>query len=246
MSRLLRSLKLTDVGLLALAALVVMVCVLAIQHARPNSPPPGASLLPPPPPREPVVLVVGDSFVGGSDMNSGPTWPTLMGAENDWVMATEAVGGTGFVNGANNRTAFPDRVAKMPSYTPDVVVIGGGINDVGRYPTSEIVEAASTTVKRLSAKFPEAEVVLLSPFSSATVSESTVDLRTELRKLARADAAGFVNVSDLFEGREDLIGSDMVHPTDGGHALLARVIGDALQPIVRQACQSRDCRQSSA
>jgi lysophospholipase L1-like esterase len=230
-----------DVAIGVVAVLVLALGVLAFQHARPDvSETVGnAPALPTPPPPEAVVLVIGDSFVGGSLMNTGPEWPARMGAERGWVTVNEGSGGTGYINDGQTDD-IPTRVESM-EYGPDLIVVAGGINDAGKYPTSAIVAAAGLTLDRLGERFTDVPVVMISPFANATVQKPTIELTKELRGFADDRGVPFLNKSRLFEDRPDLIGDDGTHPTDAGHELLAQSIGDDLAPLVMEVCTGSRC-----
>lgn len=173
----------------------------------------------------PYVYFIGDSIMGGSLMNDGPEWPTLVGDLRGWHVAVNAVGGSGFLNDGQGRR-FGKRVPEMIDEAgpePDMVVIGGGINDVGRYSNAEIADAASLLIDRLEKAWPSADFVLLSPWANANPGDSTVSLSKSLARIARRDGEiRFIDVSRLFEGRKDLIGTDGVHPTQEGHRFIAK------------------------
>lgn len=181
----------------------------------------------------PVVLVVGDSYVGGSAMNSGPTWPTQMAGERGWVIATDGIGGSGYINGDQDQAAFIDRAAAdCQRYKADVVVVAGGINDAGKYPAADITKAATKVVKKFERCEPGAEVVMLSPFAPASVTPTIADLDAALAQAARDLGVPYFEVTELLDGRSELVGSDGVHPNDQGHRFLALKIGELLAPTV--------------
>lgn len=184
----------------------------------------------------PVVVFLGDSFVGGSNMNSGPTWPLIAAANHGWQARTAATGGTGYLVGAATDTDFVSRARDVvDKYTPDVVVVAGGINDVGRHSVEAIAAGADQTLRVLQKGLPDTEVVMLSPFATDTVSVDTIDLDGALAAVAEGRDVPYLEVSRVLEGRSDLIGPDTVHPTDAGHTFLAEEIGPRLDIYVPDA-----------
>ncbi len=172
-------------------------------------------------------------------MNSGPTWPTLMGTEQGWIVIKDGIGGTGYVNGDTDEAAFLDRIEEdCAAYVPDLVLVAGGINDAGKYPASDIASVAARTIGKLKRCEPDAEVVMLSPFAPASVTPPTAELVSVLADVAEAERVDYIEVTDLLTGRHDLVGSDGVHPNDDGHAFLADRIGAALEPLVEAAASS--------
>lgn len=178
----------------------------------------------------PVVVVIGDSFADGSDMNTGPTWPYRLAEKRKWLYYPEAVGGTGFINKGQTESFTKRLPAILDEYgDPDMIIVAGGRNDIDKYPTAQIAAAAAAMLDELYAKFPKTRIELFSPFASGPPTESIEALTAALRDVAAAHHAEYLDVSNFLTA--DLIGEDGVHPTDAGHKALTRQIDQGLGPL---------------
>ncbi|NUS56453.1 MAG: SGNH/GDSL hydrolase family protein [Streptomycetaceae bacterium] len=180
------------------------------------------------PRRPPVVLVIGDSYTDGSDMNTGPEWPDIIAKKRGWLLYEDAVGGTGYVN--NGQTVRFGAHARIPHdldvYAPDAVIVAGGLND-RTYSPAAVARAARRDLAELRAGFPHADIVVFSPFSPGPPPADLRTLDAKLRGVARSLGLAYIDVTrDL---PASLVGSDGTHPTDQGHEHLAARI-DAVLP----------------
>lgn len=173
-----------------------------------------------------LAVVLGDTFTTGVDEVPGPEWPEVLADELGWEVEVDAVPGSGYlVAGAG--TDFVDRVEAVIDQEPDVVLLAGGVSDLGR-PVEEIRGAAAEVVQRLESALPETEVVVLSPFSNGPPGELTTALTDALEEVAAANEAEFVDVSGMLPLGQGLIAADGVHPSEQGHEELARQIAERL------------------
>ncbi len=213
-------------AVVAVLAVLIAPVVLVDIFGRPTVAPPDEE-------DRPVVFVLGDSFVQGSPMNTGQTWPDIAGLEHDWVIYTDAAGETGYVSSGFSDRAFPERASRVvQDYSPDVMIVAGGLQDVlGGYPRAETLANADRTFQTLRAGLPaDAELVVLSPFAKGTTPSPAVKALTRaLRPVAEGDGATYIVVDDFLDGPDrSLVGSDHTHPNDRGHHVLAGRIADEL------------------
>jgi lysophospholipase L1-like esterase len=212
----------------ALAVLLVLTSPLLIRHLAGAAAP-----LPPgrPESHQPVVLVLGDSYVLGSAMNRGPTWPDIAGARHGWQVFSDAVADTGYVAPGHSREPLAARADGLArNYDADVMIVAGGLEDVrAGYPQRQTIAAAGTTFRVLrSALPPHCRLVVLSPFAGARrPSTAVLSLSRALEPVARRYGATYIDVTG-FLGGPGLVGSDGIHPTDAGQHVLARRIAQAL------------------
>lgn len=174
-------------------------------------------------------FVLGDTFTTGVDEVPGPQWPELLEDELGWQVQVDAVPGSGYL-AAGAGTDFADRVGAVVDQEPDVVLLAGGVSDLGR-PVEEIRSAADDVVQRLESALPDSEVVVLSPFSNGPPGELTTALTRALEEVAADGDAVFVDVSEMLPFGQDLIADDGVHPSALGHEELARQIAARLTDL---------------
>lgn len=180
----------------------------------------------------PSMVVIGDSFTAGTGINSGPEWTQRLAQESGWVITPLATGGTGYLADALGAgTSFQERVESLPSEYPNVdyVVLAGGRNDAGSFPTTDIVDAARENIETVRGSI-DADVILLSPFVSGEANEAQEELTAGLRRLARGLDVPFIDVTEMVP--EDAIGEDGIHPTNRGHELIAERIEPELASVL--------------
>jgi lysophospholipase L1-like esterase len=173
------------------------------------------------------LLVIGDSYVAGTRYNSANAeWPYVIGREMGWKVVADGVAGSGYIEGGES-VPFLSRIADLAAgVDPDTVILAGGYHDVANGHTiREIVHAVSLTLNRVRAAFPEAKVVVFSPWSPELPSMELLALADELKSLANTQGIGFIDVTRYVNGDPALLGADAEHPNDAGHRLIAlRVI----------------------
>lgn len=182
-----------------------------------------------------AIAVVGDSFTGGSGMDTGRAarWTVLV--DDEFSISTYHEGGTGYaatLETADGPSNFVTRVESMPSEGIDKLVFFGSIND-GNEGYDATLSAATTALTEAKAKWPNADILVIGPASPRWPVPSDFEAaRDATRDAAAAASLDFVDPIDLgwFENTDGLIGSDNTHPNDEGHAYLA----DQLRPVLEE------------
>jgi lysophospholipase L1-like esterase len=178
----------------------------------------------------PKAAFLGDSYSGGSAMDSGPAarWPQLLTTDLAWRYLNVNAGGSGFVVRGPSGTTFGERVPGLVAAAPDIVIVTGGANDASS-PRADVAAAAAKVVDDLRAGLPDADIVVLSPFWRSDPGAGVLAMRDDLREIARSRGLRFVDVTAVFAGEyRALIGSDTVHPTDAGQAHIRDVVAPDL------------------
>jgi lysophospholipase L1-like esterase len=194
--------------------------------------PPGTQPLPVPTaaPKVTTVAVLGDSYTGGSAMDSGQRaeWPALLaGRHPTWRVVPFAVGGSGFVAGQQGGEHFALRLDRIVAAQPQVVIVEGGHNDIG-LPQAQVQTAAQQVLTLLRAGLPQATIVVLGVLWPGPLPQQMLDLDAALARDAQAVGGTYVDARGWFTAQPSMIGSDGIHPTDAGHAMLADRIGAAV------------------
>ncbi|MET9959322.1 SGNH/GDSL hydrolase family protein [Streptomyces sp. NPDC006326] len=200
------------------------------------------------------LMVLGDSITDGSTQNAGGgtgTWlykaARMLGVTDVW---DQARGGTGYIT-AGSYAIFGDRLAAdVTAYSPDVLIIKGGYND-NTGSQSAISTAAASLYSAAKTALPNTQIIVTGPIApTATPATSITTTDTTLRTAATAAGLPYISLvtGDTRNGggtvvssqspyitsanASTAIGVDGVHPTDAGHAELARWMVRALTPIL--------------
>jgi lysophospholipase L1-like esterase len=190
------------------------------------------------------VVVLGDSYAGGSSMDSGPgyRWPALLANRDNFNVHVQAVGGSGFtVDGPGKPgTSIRDQAQHVTRYgTPDVVVIMAARNDIHQSATSKVGPAVTATLATIHRAAPKAKVLLIGPVWAGETTPflyrvfATLEYRAD-RAAGGAYIDGATQSGPWFKGHPEMIGTDHVHPNNQGHALMADKINPALRVALRQ------------
>jgi len=169
------------------------------------------------------VAILGDSYTAGDGLaDKSRNWVHDLGAAEKWSVKFDGVGMTGYVNGGYcGDQPFSGRATALAHEAkPDLLIVQGGLNDVGFSSTQ--VEAAAYNV--LSSIPAGIDVVAVGPVDApARDGEQAVDAALS----AAAKAAGKRYVSALDWRLEFL--PDATHLTEAGHAEYARRVAEAIR-----------------
>ncbi|GGF21115.1 hypothetical protein GCM10011399_13460 [Subtercola lobariae] len=182
----------------------------------------------------PLVVYLGNSFVGGSAQDSGPQdrFPALISSDlnTNWIAITS--GGSGYVDPGDDGLTFDDLAGEVPE-NASLVVIMGSDDDAG-YPAAKIMDAALTTLQTIRQRAPQAQVLVIStPWVSADPPAGILTSRDAVSDAAHFDNLPYIDpIADGWwvTGPPEQIGDDGLHPTDLGHAQMA----ERLEPVIRQ------------
>lgn len=175
------------------------------------------------------VSVIGDSFTGGSKMGGleGSNWTVALPSEIPDAgvrINRQGLGGSGYVSRGPNGKTFKDKVARTFTPDSDVVVIFGSINDMS-YPIEQTADAISSVFAAAKQSAPDAKLVIIGPaWTNKEVPSSVLAIRDVLARNSAGAGADFIDpiAEEWFFEEPSLIGPDGVHPTDEGHAYIAR------------------------
>lgn len=184
------------------------------------------------------VAVIGDSYTTGTDEGGlGPNawtaraWQQLAQRGTRVHADVAAEGRAGYAAVGDHGHVFFDLTANAVKPEDVLVMFFGSRNDQGVDP-GLLTDRVRDTLDRARGLAPSARLLVIGPpWPSADVPQEISRIRDILHAAARAVDAEFVDPLDRrwFVDRPDLIGADGVHPTDTGHAYMARKIA----PLVR-------------
>jgi lysophospholipase L1-like esterase len=179
------------------------------------------------------VLVVGDSYTTGyvegglGAANWVPTAVRDLESHGRAVDADVSAGwGSGYLVGGTLGRTFGQWLERAPARDYAVVVFFGSRNDRGN--ATAVEAAAERDFRAAQERYPGARLLVIGPpwVDDHPLPRVMAD-RDGVRAAATAVGATFVDplAEGWFTGADPaLIGDDRVHPTDDGHAYLARLI----------------------
>ena len=174
------------------------------------------------PEKKAIVTFIGDSYTGGSEMDSGieARWPNLVSLDLDFTERILARGGSGYVTVGPSEERFGDVVTELNPQSR-LVVVYGSINDVAT--GDEVRDAAVELYRSVQTKAPEAKLLVVGP-TWRTEDPPPNIIASDAALASAAEEVGVPFVSTLDAGLlldPEQIGEDGVHPTDEGHQQLA-------------------------
>ncbi|OBB44624.1 SGNH/GDSL hydrolase family protein [Mycobacterium sp. 852002-51961_SCH5331710] len=188
----------------------------------------------------PTLLVVGDSFAGGTGDPTFRPYPYLLGELLGWNLTVDAQGGTGFVNavgdGDSRGVPFINRLDRDGrTYNVDYVLVDGGRNDLGLPPT-ETIPAADEYMKRVHATWPKAKIIVILPsYASADVASNYSAVSAGMRRSAEEVDAYVIDpvAQGWYRGIDlnPLLWKDGIHLNAAGNEYYARRIVDNLKAM---------------
>ncbi|REE62115.1 GDSL-like lipase/acylhydrolase family protein [Streptomyces sp. 3212.3] len=216
--------------------------------------PPGATAWKPAP-RGGRLGIFGDSIDDGSAQNTGAgigTWAyraaRMLGCSDVW---DQARGGTGYIT-PGTFAALGDRVAgDIAPYAFDTLIVWAGYNDNQGDQGAIGTAAASLYAALKAAVAPGADIYVIGCWDPTGSPATSIQNTTATLKTAAANAKlPFINnlTGQVYDGQGNLVatqgpwmttqikaayvGADNVHPTDAGHAYLARRVVDAIKALM--------------
>jgi lysophospholipase L1-like esterase len=180
---------------------------------------------------ETTMVVLGDSISVESAVSEGPEWPQLLARSLDWEVFPEAVDRSGYVSPGTGEP-FPARVDQVLEHDADVIIVAGGVGDVGPVPNDQIASAAEDVLSRLvEESSSESEVVVLSPFSNGEPGPLTAEFDASLREIAQEHDLPYVDATEWLPAGQGYFGPDIYHPTDEGQRQVAERMEEALAEL---------------
>lgn len=224
-----------NVGL-ALLAIVTVGFVVGVSVAPTPAPPVSSQVASyytsPPAQREvKVISALGDSYTGGSNMGGYKlkNWTSQLAAllSNDDVevaAGNKGFGGSGYVKRGPTEKVIGEGVAEAFNERTDFAVLFGSINDRTQ-DVNAVAAAADKAMVDTKALVPQARLVVVGPaWMKPEVPAAIYAIRDVVKAAAEKNGAYFIDplAEQWFFAEPGLIGADNTHPTDEGHAYMAR------------------------
>lgn len=197
-------------GLVAALALALVAC----SPAAPTEPP------------VPVALFIGDSYTEGTGLTGTDVqsrWTTVVAGELGWKEVNAGCAGSGYVRrGLLCNNTFAERIPSVAFTEPDLVVMTGGINDIGS-PPAEAAAAAVATLEALVAAFPEAQIIVIGGVAYSGETPATVTAINQALAMSAAElGVTYLDIGEPLLDDPTRVGIDGLHPSADGHAEIAR------------------------
>jgi len=185
-------------------------------------------------PRVVTAVFLGDSFFAGNDETVGSSvsdgMMSVTGENMGWQFQNFAQGGTGYVDpgrAGGTTVTYAGHLPEVIAADPDVVIVGGGINDRPHGPERLIV-ATADLYDQLEEALPDAQIVVVGPIAPGGPGlYPDMEITHDIIKSAALEA-GLPFIDPIEEGwlldRTGLVGPTNFHPNKAGHALLAKLL----------------------
>lgn len=199
-------------------------------------------------PAQPIrCMFVGDSFTEGAAgqlafSSYAPLAAAQLGWGDTWI---SGVGSTGYLAAPSPKLTFRQRLdTDIVQFSPDVLVIAGGINDTA-FSDAQIEEEANKLFNEIRAKLPNTPVFVLGPWNPRNAIRPGLNTALKNATSGRPNFYFVPNYDDAWitgtgtavaptgSGNSDVvISSDNTHPTPYGITYLARRVADSIKTII--------------
>jgi lysophospholipase L1-like esterase len=227
-------------GLLALALVGLSACALGPAAAPAPSLTASAA-----PTRPPVASFIGDSYSTPQATTTGAfRWSLIASEELGWIEDENALGGTGYLASTDSSgvlcerdrcPSFEEQVGIVAKKQPDIVVIAGGLNDIGFVATDPegLRSAIDATYDRLAELLPDAQVIVVSPFTPGGPLDPAMRQIVEWvgESAAEHDFPVIEGADQWLTGDPEAL-SDGRHPSDHGQQVIAERFVEGVRPLI--------------
>lgn len=219
----------------------------------------GASYVSPTPTADGVrVAFLGSSIEAGSryfPTMGNLSWPVqtakLLGWSDPWNLG---LGGTGYIaNQSGNSFSYNDHINDAIRIAPDIVVIGGAINDASIASPATITAAATSLLQTLRSRLPNAVLIAMGTFPGASGPStarinSEIAVKTAVQQLqdpriffvpvisapcgTLITGTGTVEAPNGTGNSDFFISSDRTHPSQLGLDYIAAQFAASIQSVV--------------
>ena len=186
----------------------------------------------------PRVLVIGDSWAAGEYATVRQGGFTFYAFEQlGWTRVdNQGVGGTGYITAGSNDNTYLQRILRIEvskTKAPDLVVIEGSINDASGN-ISAIDTALRDVVNTINIRWPDAQVVVVGPFSPVWPASSSLGriddvLEATTKSLALPYISPLSSEWTTAENVETVVVEETGHPDDEGYEYFGTQFRKALE-----------------
>lgn len=173
---------------------------------------------------QPTAVAIGDSIMDGHGLTEAQSWPSVLAGKEGWDLDDLATDGTGYVTLGNDDNTFQSQAAEAISLDPDIVILAGSSNDLGKS-TSAVQAAEAKLVATVATELPNVKIVGVNTFWGDTKPPTQLTaFDTALEQAVTGVGGTYVDIGQPLANQVDLMQSDDVHPTATGQKVLANTI----------------------
>lgn len=188
---------------------------------------------------KPVAVFIGDSYTQGAGASRrANSFAARVAVKERWRLVNLGRGGTGYVTASAEGLlscgipycgAYGERVADTMAARPAVVIVSGGINDVGQS-IPVFRSGVDQLLADLKARLPRRTFVAVTrPQWPDSRPPALFEREVQaVRASAKRHRVHYLDIGEPLAGRSALKAEDGVHPNDAGHAAIARAIEERL------------------
>ena len=188
------------------------------------------------------IAIIGDSYTSGSPQGGrgDKSWTALAirQIQQDGLNVTAdigAEGASGYVSVGHQGHTFFDQISRTVRADDTLVLLFGSINDLTASPGA-MARATCDALRGARLAAPSAKLLVIGPPWPRTDPPADISQKRDTIR-DRATALGALFVDPLKDGwfaeHPELIGGDGKHPTDEGHAYMARLISPIVERLIR-------------
>ncbi len=199
-----------------------------------------------------TILVVGDSFTEGTTYGGkgSSNWTRIAQGrlsqeqlnECPVLLRVSGRGGAGYLTTGIRQTTFASEAQRLLSPDVSAIVLVGSGNDLS-HPAKQYRAAVNDTIRAVRKARPELPVVIvgLSWIHNTPAAPEYARANRLLADAAKRHGASFVDPirSRWYAAPRDhsIVGADLRHPTDEGHAIIA----DRMTPVLESLARKGSC-----
>ena len=178
---------------------------------------------------------VGDSYTSGAGAENpeADRWTAIVAEELDWAEQNHGFGGTGYTTAGHfpGGDTYADRIPEVAAGQPDIVVVGGGRNDIGADEATQR-ESVRDTFQGLRKALPDATILAVQPMWGARPYPGELDRLSEIvADECQAVGCSYLPLDNPLEGNPELIDLTGVHPNTDGHRALGTAVLEEVRPL---------------
>lgn len=179
-------------------------------------------------PRRTVAVAIGDSITQGRGLAPDEAWPILVARERGWTMTNLGTSGAGFRALGASGEAFAAQIDGAIALHPQIVLIGGSDNDIGKSQGLRLLAVTDSDMHRLRYGLPHATIIAISVIAPKASDTQITEIDARVAVTTALVRGIYLGIGDPLGGRAGMLQGDGEHPTAAGQAAIAAAVEAAL------------------